>query len=109
MALAWAAPALLALVMRSPSASAEDDAGAPGVTMTCAPVQAPGRVLCEVEARVAADESIAWGDVVIAKTPPFAAALRGRIGPHDTTAHEATAWRWALALLRGARQGHGQR
>lgn len=67
--------------------------------MTCERAQSPGRVRCDVEARVAAGDSIAWGDVVIAKTPPFAAALRGRIGPHDATAHEPDLWRWALALV----------
>ena len=58
----------------------------------------PGRVRCEVEARVAPGESIAGGDVVIVRTPPFVAALRGRIGPHDATTREAEVWRWALAL-----------
>jgi hypothetical protein len=66
--------------------------------MTCDRADAPGRVRCEVEARVGPDESIAWGDVVIVDTPPFVAALRGRIGPDDATAREAHTWRWALAL-----------
>jgi hypothetical protein len=66
--------------------------------MTCERADAPGRVRCEVEARVAPDESISWGDVVLVGTPPFVAALRGRIGPEDATAREAHAWRWALAL-----------
>jgi hypothetical protein len=79
-----------------------DDAGAASTTaatMTCERVDAPGRVRCDVEARVATGESIEWGDVVIAKTPPFLGALRGRIGPHDTTAREAGLWHWALALV----------
>jgi hypothetical protein len=67
--------------------------------MTCERVDAPGRVRCEVEARVAPGESIAWGDVEIVKTPVLAAALRGRIGPHDATAREPEVWRWALALV----------
>jgi hypothetical protein len=81
---------------------AQDDAGTPpeqpSVTMTCDRADAPGRVLCGVEARVGAEESIAWGDVVLVGTPPFVAALRGRIGPNDATAREAHYWRWALAL-----------
>jgi hypothetical protein len=77
-----------------------DDAGAPmRATMTCERVDGPGRVRCDVEARVEAGEAIAWGDVVIVRTPPFVGALRGRIGPHDATAHEPDVWRWALALV----------
>jgi len=67
--------------------------------MTCERADAPGRVRCEVEAHAGAGESLAWGDVVIVSTPPFASALRGRIGPHDTTTHEPDLWRWALALV----------
>jgi hypothetical protein len=67
--------------------------------MICERVDAPGRVRCDVEARVGTGESIQWGDVVIARTPAFVGALRGRIGPHDATAREAEVWRWALALV----------
>jgi hypothetical protein len=67
--------------------------------MTCERVDAPGRVRCDVEARVAPGESITWGDVVLTKTPAFVGALRGRIGPHDATTHDAEVWRWALALV----------
>jgi hypothetical protein len=86
-----------------------DDAGSAATvaTMTCERVDAPGRVRCDVEARVAMGESIQWGDVVIAKMPAFVGALRGRIGPHDATIREAAVWRWALALVaRG--QGSGE-
>jgi hypothetical protein len=74
----------------------QDDATA---TMTCERVELPGRVRCEVEARVSPGDAITWGDVVIVRTPPFAAALRGRIGPHDATVHDPGVWRWALALV----------
>jgi hypothetical protein len=67
--------------------------------MTCERVDAPGRVRCDVEAHVGPGESITWGDVVITKTPAFVGALRGRIGPHDATTHDAEVWRWALALV----------
>ena len=46
------------------------------------------------------------------KTPAFAGALRGRIGPHDATAHDADVWRWALALVardKGRRRRRGPR
>jgi hypothetical protein len=75
------------------------DQNAATAIMTCERVELPGRVRCEVEARVGAGEAINWGDVVILKTPPFASALRGRIGPHDATLHDPGVWRWALALV----------
>jgi hypothetical protein len=84
----------------APLASAQQDAGAaPRAVMTCERASAPGRVRCDVEARVGAGESIAWGDVVIERTPAFADALRGRIGPHDATVREPQLWRWGLALV----------
>jgi hypothetical protein len=79
-----------------------DDAGprpAPAASMVCDRAPSPGRVRCEVEARVGAGESIAWGDVVILRTPAFVGALRGRIGPHDAITREAGVWRWALGLV----------
>ncbi|HEX8792133.1 MAG TPA: hypothetical protein VF765_14365 [Polyangiaceae bacterium] len=88
-----------ALVMAAASLARADDGGVQPATMTCEHADGPGRVRCDVEARVGAGESIAWGDVVIVKTPPFVSALRGRIGPHDATAHDPDVWRWALALV----------
>jgi hypothetical protein len=67
--------------------------------LTCERTEAPGRVRCEVEARVMPGESITWGDVEIVDTPPMASPLRGRIGPHDATVREPEAWRWAFALV----------
>ncbi len=99
-------PALLALavvsvlpVMASSRALAQDDAGAPRTTMTCERVAEPGRVRCEVEARVEPGESISWGDVVLLHLPPFVAALRGRIGPHDAAVREPGLWRWNFAIV----------
>jgi hypothetical protein len=86
-------------VSASPAAVAEQDAGAPLATMICEHAAAPGRVRCEVEARVGPGESITWGDVVLVQMPPFAAALRGRIGPHDAAVHEPALWRWAFAIV----------
>jgi hypothetical protein len=83
------------------------DAGALRAEMRCEHIDAPGRVRCEVEARVPPGESIALGDVIIVRTPPFVGALRGRIGPHDATTREAEVWRWALALAARAR-GDGE-
>jgi hypothetical protein len=87
------------LILPEDTAHAQSDAGAPRATMRCERADQPGRVRCEVEARVAPGEQITWGDVVLVKTPPFVGALRGRIGPHDATARDADVWRWALALV----------
>jgi hypothetical protein len=93
-------PFLLSLaLMTGGSAFAEDDAGTAHATMTCERAATPGRVRCEVEARVGPGESIAWGDVVLIRMPPFATALRGRIGPHDASVREAALWRWAFAVV----------
>jgi hypothetical protein len=94
--LAWLATFLVPIPR---PAAAEPDAGVARVAMTCEHVDGPGRVRCDVEARVAPGESIAWGDVEIVETPPVASALRGRIGPHEATVHEREVWRWALALV----------
>jgi hypothetical protein len=79
------------------------DAGAMQAEMRCEHIDAPGRLRCEVEARVAPGESIAQGDVIIVRTPTFITALRGRIGPHDATTRDAGVWRWAFALAARAR------
>jgi len=66
--------------------------------MTCERIDTPGRIRCEVTARVTSPESISTGDVIIVRTPPFIIALRGRIGPDAATTREAEVWRWAFAL-----------
>ena len=66
--------------------------------MTCERIDAPGRMRCEVEARVGSAETIATGDIIILRTPRFVMALRGRIGPDEATTREAERWRWAFAL-----------
>jgi hypothetical protein len=97
---AWAAMA--AVVLRGGRGLAGDEG--PGtvpleVRMSCDHVDGPGRVRCEVEARVPQGTAISWGDVVLLKTPDFAGALRGRIGPHDAIVRDPNLWRWALALV----------
>lgn len=83
------------------------DGGGTIATMTCEHVAVPGRVRCEVEARVPPGRSISWGDLVLLRVPPFAAALRGRVGPHDASVREPSLWRWPFALVARA-AGDGQ-
>jgi hypothetical protein len=71
--------------------------------LACAPASEPGRVRCEVEVRVPAGVVIKWADLVVTKTPPFATALRARVGPTEASAREETVWRWAIALAARAR------
>ncbi len=73
--------------------------GAVQAALTCDRADGPGRVRCEVEARVSAGESISWGDVVLLRAPAFTLTLRGRIGPHAATLQEPEIWRWAFALV----------
>jgi hypothetical protein len=84
------------------AAGAEDPPGATA-KLECAHAPEPGRVRCEVEVRAAAGTRIKWADVVIVSAPPFAPALRARVGPLEASAHEDAVWRWALALAARAR------
>ena len=87
------------------------DADGALATMTCEHAPVPGRVRCEVEARVAPGHSISWGDVILRSVPSFATALRGRVGPRDATVREPGLWRWPFALVargKGAGQVEGQ-
>ncbi len=59
---------------------------------------------CEVEVRAPPGAVLKWADVVVEKTPPFATALRARVGALEASAHEDTVWRWAIAL---AARGRG--
>lgn len=109
----FVAALLAGIAVAAPSVRAADagaaDAGAPDgpeAVVTCEHALAPGRVRCELEARPAAGESIAWGDAVLASVPPFVTALRGRIGPSDAVERAPERWRWAFALV-AREQGHG--
>ena len=93
------ARACAVVLSASSAARGDSDAATTGATLTCERVVGPGRVRCEVEARVEPGVSITWGDVVLLRVPPFAAALRGRIGPSDTSARAEDRWRWAFAVV----------
>ena len=62
---------------------------------------------CTVEARVEGSRTLAWADVEIFSLPPFASALKGRIGPQDALARDATSAKWGLALV-ARRSGQGE-
>jgi hypothetical protein len=94
----WFASVAAAVLCASVVARADVDAGSVHASLTCDRADGPGRVRCEVEARVDPGESIAWGDVILLQTPAFTLVLRGRIGPHDATVQEPDVWRWAFAL-----------
>jgi hypothetical protein len=82
------------------------DASASMGLLSCEPASRPGRVLCQARVYVAEGDEIAWGDVVLLDVPPFASALRGRIGPHDATTRLPRTWLWEFALVaRGAGSG----
>jgi hypothetical protein len=84
-----------------------EPAPAAGVTasLTCARAAEPGRVRCEIEARPPAGSVLRSADVVVTRVPPFALALRGRLGPLDAGAREDAVWRWPIAF---AAKGRGE-
>jgi hypothetical protein len=55
------------------------------VTVSCERKAAKGRVICEAELESATGR-IAWADVVVMSSPPFAEPLRARIGMTDARA-----------------------
>ncbi|MDF2692562.1 MAG: hypothetical protein K0S65_945 [Labilithrix sp.] len=75
--------------------------------MSCDRAPEPGRVRCSLEARVAGGRSIAWADVAILELPDFTSALKGRIGPADSTAREPALQRWAFGLV-AKKAGEGE-
>ena len=90
------------LLLAAPRAIAAEPLRA---TVACVPVAEPGRVRCDVDAKLA-EGTIRWADVEILSVPDLAAPLKGRIGPHEATLKEPNAWRFALALV-AKRAGSG--
>lgn len=85
------------------------DAGVPALsaTMACERAVEPGRVKCSIEARAPSGKTLAWADVTLVELPELASALKGRIGPADATAREASMQRWAFGLV-AKRAGEGE-
>lgn len=75
--------------------------------MQCERASEPGRVRCSIEVRSAAPRTIAWADVAILQLPDFASALKGRIGPDDAMARDASSVKWAFGLV-AKRAGQGE-
>jgi hypothetical protein len=98
--IAFAGVVLAAALHPSVAASADAPA-APSVqaVMTCERATRPGRVRCDVEARVDGAETLRWGDVQILEVPETVIPLRGRIGPGDATVREPNLWRWEFAVI----------
>jgi hypothetical protein len=94
------APFVLALVPLSVASVAY--AEPPKVSATCERAAGPGRVRCEAEL-VVNSGVVRWADVQIVETPPFVTALKGRIGPADTTLREKDKWRFSFGLVARAR------
>ena len=88
-------------------AAPDNDANDVKASMQCERASEPGRVRCSVEARIEGGRTIAWADVVILTLPEFASALKGRIGPQDAVARDATSAKWGLGLV-AKRAGQGE-
>ncbi len=103
-----AALALLLIATLAPrSGLAQAADGDVHASMQCDRASEPGRVRCTVEARIDGGRTLAWADVEILALPDFASALKGRIGPQDALARDATSTKWALALV-ARRGGQGE-
>jgi hypothetical protein len=91
---------------RAQQASPESDVKDVKASMQCDRASEPGRVRCSVETRIEGGRTIAWADVEILSLPEFASALKGRIGPQDAVARDATSAKWGLGLV-AKRAGQG--
>src|SRR5215472_10082269 len=80
----------------TPSVTSADES--PRSQAQCEHAAEPGRVRCDVELRPA-HGAVRWADVQVVGAPAFVAPLRGRIGPHEATAHEESLWRWGFGLV----------
>jgi hypothetical protein len=76
-------------------------------SMQCDRASEPGRVRCSVETRIEGGRTLAWADVELLSLPDFASALKGRIGPQDAVARDATSAKWGLGLV-AKRAGQGE-
>ena len=106
-AYATVAAGSLALGVALPGEARATEGSDVHASMQCDRASEPGRVRCAVEVRLEGGRSIAWADVEILSLPEFASALKGRIGPQDALARDATTTKWALGLV-ARRAGSGE-
>ncbi|MBX3228153.1 MAG: hypothetical protein KIT84_26990 [Labilithrix sp.] len=95
-------PLVFALIVAACAVGAPARADEPppiSASLQCDRAVEPGRVRCTVEARVAQGRTLQWADVVIVELPELAQALKGRVGPADSIARDATSERWAFGLV----------
>lgn len=88
----------LAVVGR-PARAAGNEAPAVVAQVQCDKATEPGRVRCGVDVRPTDRQKLVWADVAVVRAPSFSSALRGRVGPGEATARDATGYRFALALV----------
>jgi hypothetical protein len=99
--------ACIAAVILSGSPADAEESVPIEAKMQCERAAEPGRVRCSVEVRTASPRTIAWADVAILQLPDFASALKGRVGPDDATARDASSVKWAFGLV-AKRAGQGE-
>lgn len=104
----WALPLAIACACASGVASPAEAAKPEGVTasMTCEHALEPGRVRCSAEAIAAPGKALDFADLALVGLPPFAMALKGRLGREDATARESDRVAWAFGLV-ARRTGQG--
>lgn len=103
--IAFIAAAGIASLDAAPAAA--DESLPLSVTLQCDRAPEPGRVRCTVEARAAAGRTLQWADVVLVELPELAQALKGRLGPADSIARDATSERWAFGFV-AKKAGEGE-
>lgn len=74
--------------------------------MTCEHALEPGRVRCAAEVIAAPGKVLEFADLALVGLPPFAMALKGRLGREDATARESNRVAWAFGLV-ARRTGQG--
>jgi hypothetical protein len=86
----------IAALLAAPAAIAAEPDGA---SMACPAVDAPGRVKCSAELRVAPGKRITWADLVLLDPPAGLIPLKGRVPPGDATETRDDTWKLAFAVV----------
>jgi hypothetical protein len=86
-------------VRERPAWASSPEAPSVVAQVQCDKATEPGRVRCGVDVRPTDRQKLVWADVSVVRAPSFSSALRGRVGPGEATARDATGYRFALALV----------